>query len=136
MNKLSNPEDWKYKAAKKRVKKVRGFFSHLTTWLVFCAFFIFLNFATGSASFWAIWPIMGWGLGVVFHAIGVFGAPGLGKDWEERMMEREMARLAYEEQQKRAGVPPGRLPQGIQNPDDDELELKEVRKAWKDSDLV
>lgn len=133
MSKHSEQDDWKYKAAKKRVKKVRGFFSHLTTWLVFSAFFIFLNMTTGGHSFWAIWPIMGWGLGVVFHAIGVFGAPGMGKNWEERMIEREMARLEYEEQQKRNALP-GRLAQGTR--EDDELELKEVRKSWKDSDLV
>ncbi|HLF65397.1 MAG TPA: 2TM domain-containing protein [Saprospiraceae bacterium] len=127
-------EDWRYKIAKKRVKKVKGFFSHFTTWLVFCAFFIFLNAASGGGSFWAIWPIMGWGLGVAFHAIGVFGIPGLGKDWEERMIEKEMERVEQTELQKRVGTS-NRLPPRTGDAEDG-LELKEVRKAWKDSDLV
>lgn len=131
---MTNTDDWKYKMAKKRVKKVKGFFGHLTTWLIFSAFFIFLNIATGGGSFWAIWPIMGWGLGVAFHAIGVFGMPGLGKDWEEKMLEREMARMDYEGD-KQSNNNSKRLPQSTKSTED-ELELKEVRKAWRDSDLV
>ncbi len=127
-------EDYKFKIAKKRVKKVKDFYSHFTTWLVFCAFFIFINIASGGGSFWAVWPIMGWGLGVAFHAIGTFGIPGRGKDWEERMIEQEMARVEQQEQQKRGGKPQT-LPSGKVEAED-ELELKEVRKAWKDSDLV
>jgi hypothetical protein len=131
---MTNTDDWKYKIAKKRVKKVKGFFGHLTTWLIFSAFFIFLNIASSGGGFWAIWPIMGWGLGVAFHAIGVFGMPGLGKDWEEKMLEREMARMDYEGDPQRNNNSK-RLPQSTKSTED-ELELKEVRKAWRDSDLV
>ena len=126
-------EDWRYKIAKKRVKKVKGFYSHLGTWLVFCAFFIFLNITTSSNSFWAIWPIAGWGLGVALHAIGIFGLPGLGKDWEERMIEQEMERVDQNDVQKRTQQ--GRLIERTGEVEDP-MELKEVRKAWKDSDLV
>lgn len=132
---MTNNEDWKLKLAKKRVKKVKGFYGHLSTWLVFCAFFLLLNLATDRNNFWAFWPIAGWGLGVVFHAIGVFGLPGLGKDWEERMLEREMARMDSKESQNRNTIPAGRLPQSTRDAEDG-LELKEVKKAWRDSDLV
>jgi len=127
-------EDWKYKIAKKRVKKVRGFYSHFATWLIFGAFFIILNLKTSPFEFWAIYPIMGWGLGVAMHALGVFGLPGLGKDWEERMIDKEMARLeqqAYERQRDEAGQVTYR-----EEMPEDSLELKEVRKEWRDSDLV
>jgi len=128
-----NMEDWRYRIAKKRVKKVKGFYSHFTTWLVFAAFFILLNLKTNPHDFWAFFPIIGWGIGVAFHAIGVFGLPGLGKDWEERMLDKEMARIEEEAYQRRKAEA-GELPSGTS--DDDRLELKEVRKAWKDSDLV
>ena len=128
-------EDWRYKIAKKRVKKIKGFYRHLSTWLVFCAFFVFLNIMGHSHNFWAMWPIAGWGLGVAMHAIGVFGMPGLGKNWEEKLMEREMARAeeeAYEKEIRSRNA----LPQSSGTTYEDSLELKEVRKAWKDSDLV
>lgn len=131
---MIDKEDWKYKAAKKRVKKVKGFYSHFATWLIMSAFFIVLNLISSSGNFWAIWPIMGWGLGVAFHAIGVFGVPGRGADWEEKMLEREMRRIEYEAAEKGQSTS-GRLPERIHD-GTDELELKEVRKAWRDQDLV
>lgn len=132
-------EDWKYKLAKKRVRKVKGFYRHFGTWLVFCAFFVFLNITTNRHEFWAIWPIAGWGLGVALHALGVFGLPGMNKDWEERLMERELERLENHGHHSNTPGTQQELPpyQG-NNPteDKDDLELKEVRKVWKDSDLV
>jgi hypothetical protein len=41
---------------------------------------------------WFIWPTFGWGIGLVFHFLGVwvFNRPG---DWERREIEKEMDRL-------------------------------------------
>ena len=91
-------EGWKYIEAKRRVRKIRRFYSHFTSWIVFSIFFVFLNITTGGPEFWAIFPIMGWGIGVLFHAISVFGLPGLGRDWEERLIERELERIDREEE--------------------------------------
>lgn len=91
-------EGWKYIEAKRRVRRIRKFYSHFTSWIVFSIFFVFLNITTGGPEFWAIFPIMGWGIGVLFHAISVFGLPGLGKDWEERLIERELERIDREEE--------------------------------------
>lgn len=41
---------------------------------------------TERASFWPLWPILGWGIGLAFHAWSVFGA---GKD----AVTREEAKL-------------------------------------------
>ncbi len=128
-------EDWKYQIAKKKVRKVKSFYRHLSMWLVFSAFFLLLNVATDRNDFWAFWPIAGWGLGLVMHAIGVFGLPGLRQDWEERMIEREMARLDKENYYKQTGEASA-APSPYQDKHEDGLELKEVRKEWKDSDLV
>lgn len=126
-------EDWKFKMAKKRVKRVKGFYQHFGAWLATGAFFVILWMFTGGGDFWPIFPIAGWGLGLAMHAIGVFGFPGKTGDWEERMMEQEMSRVEeeyYRRQQKSAGA----LPPHSQ--EQDGLELKEVRKEWRDSDLV
>jgi len=41
---------------------------------------------------WFIWPIFGWGIGLIFHFLGVFvfTRPS---DWERREIEKEMERL-------------------------------------------
>jgi hypothetical protein len=43
--------------------------------------------------FWAIWPTLGWGIGLFFHAMSVLPAfARWGADWEERKVEELMAR--------------------------------------------
>ena len=132
-------EDWKYNEARRRVKKVKGFYSHFTSWLVFSVFFIFLNLSTGGRDFWAIFPIMGWGVVVAFHAVGVFGVPGLGKDWEERLLEREIERIDREEElrewrtdQENSNSPSSQDFAEEESP----LKLKKLRKNMSDSDFV
>ena len=55
-----------YEYAKKRVSKRRKFYSHVIMWLVMSVFFILINLATADY-FWAIFPILFWGIGVAFH---------------------------------------------------------------------
>lgn len=50
-------------------------------------FFILLNLAT-SDYFWAIFPILGWGIGVAFHGIQIFT-----NEWEDSEIDREYERL-------------------------------------------
>jgi len=38
--------------------------------------FAIINFATSTEYLWFKWPIMGWGIGVFFHAMNVFVFPG------------------------------------------------------------
>jgi len=70
--------------ARKRVREMRDFYSHLATYLVVNLLLVSINLWTGGY-FWAIWPLMGWGIGLASHAVEVFGLFGIGsKDWEER----------------------------------------------------
>jgi len=50
-------------------------------------FFILLNLVT-SDYFWAIFPILGWGIGVAFHGIRIFT-----NEWEDSEIDREYQRL-------------------------------------------
>ncbi len=85
-----------YKIAKKRVSEKRKFYSHLMTWVVMSVFFILLNLFT-SDIFWAIFPILGWGVAVAFHAIRVFSFT-YGDDWEQREIEKEIAKMKQNKQ--------------------------------------
>jgi hypothetical protein len=46
---------------------------------------------TSPGYWWFLWAMFGWGIGVGFHALGVFG-PNLlfGKDWEDRKIKELM----------------------------------------------
>ena len=66
-----DPELWEL--AKKRV----GFKSHLITYLLMIPFFWLIWFLAGShvgrsGLPWAVWPTAGWGVGVLFHFLGVY----------------------------------------------------------------
>ena len=81
----------RYERAKKRVDELKGFYIHFTIYCIMLPFFIYLNMNTTSFP-WALFPIIGWGLGLTGHAMEVFNYnPFLGKDWEERKI-RELMR--------------------------------------------
>lgn len=89
-----NTEETKYQKAKERVKAIKGFYIHLTVYVVVNLILLSINMIASPDGLWFIWPLMGWGVGVVFHALSAFGFdPGFGADWEERkireLMEKE-----------------------------------------------
>jgi len=75
----------KYTLAKEQVEKLKGFYIHFTIYLIFIPVFIWLNYISNAGFPWAIFPIGGWGFGVMGHAAETFNYnPFFGKDWEER----------------------------------------------------
>ena len=103
-----------YEQAKSRVKAKRKFYTHVTSWVVMSIFFILLNLST-TDYFWAIFPILGWGIGVAFHGIQVFSS-----EWEDGEIEREYLRL----KRKRRAMQP------------EEEDLAEERNNWDEADFV
>ncbi|NQX78265.1 2TM domain-containing protein [Gilvibacter sp.] len=80
----------RYLRAQERVDKIKGFYVHFAIYLIFVPVFIYLNLRTTDFP-WALFPIGGWGLGVVGHAMEVFSYnPLLGKNWEERKIREFM----------------------------------------------
>lgn len=96
---MKNYDEIKYQEAAKRVKKIKGFYTHLTVYIVVNTMIIivnvqnldegesFLKFKTFSTALF-------WGIGLAAHGLSVF-LPSLimGKDWEEKkikeLMEKE-----------------------------------------------
>ncbi len=82
-------EQARYQEAKKRVEEIKGFYFHLVTFLIINAVLIIINLLTSPEYLWFIWPILGWGVGLVIHGFSVFS--GLwGKSWEERKIKEIM----------------------------------------------
>ncbi|MBP1841584.1 2TM domain-containing protein [Formosa algae] len=83
-----------YNRAKKRVEEIKGFYGNLLSYCVVIPFLIFINYQTFWGHQWFWYPMLGWGMGLVFHGFSVFG---YGKSWEERKIEEI---LKEEKQQK------------------------------------
>ena len=86
-----------YQKAKKRVEARIGFYIHLAVYVVVNMLLIIINLLTSSQYLWFIWPLMGWGIGVFFHGLGVFVFSG-GSAVKERMIEKEIKKDATRKQ--------------------------------------
>ena len=77
-------ENAAYARAKKRVEELKGFYGNLTAYSIVIPALAFINYTTFWGFQWFWFPLLGWGMGLSFHAFGVFG---YGKTWEERKIQ-------------------------------------------------
>ncbi len=90
MKKYYTEED-KYIRAKKKVDNIKGFYANILAYCVVIPFLFFINYMTSPGYYWFWYPMLGWGVGIAFHAFGVFGNDLIfGKDWEERKIKEIM----------------------------------------------
>jgi uncharacterized integral membrane protein len=96
---MENFDEIKYQEAAKRVKKIKGFYTHLTVYIVVNTMIIIVNVQNldeGESffKFKTFSTALFWGIGLAAHGLSVF-LPSLimGKDWEEKkikeLMEKE-----------------------------------------------
>ncbi|RZN83079.1 MAG: 2TM domain-containing protein [Winogradskyella sp.] len=83
-----------YMRAKKRVEAITGFYWHLASYIVVNIFLILLiglNSGSGFKGFGPYATAFFWGIGLLFHFIGVFGFNFiLGNNWEQRKIQEFM----------------------------------------------
>jgi signal transduction histidine kinase len=78
--------------ARKRVKEMREFYINLTMYCIVISILWIINLQNPQY-IWAIWPTMGWGLGVLIHGLTVFASKSFfGAEWEERKVQEIMVR--------------------------------------------
>jgi len=90
-------EQKRYENAKKRVEKEKGFYNHLTAYIIINIALLFVNsnFSHEGFNRWLDWnlyitPVL-WGIGLLFHGISVFAkTPIFGKKWEENKIKEYM----------------------------------------------
>jgi uncharacterized membrane protein len=64
-----------------RGEKARaGFYIHLTVYLAVNALLVCINLLTTPDRLWCQWPLLGWGIGLLAHALAVFALPLLRND--------------------------------------------------------
>lgn len=77
-------ENTAYIKAKERVEKLKGFYGNLISYCCVIPVLIFINLSTGGFQ-WFWFPMMGWGMGICFHAFDTFG---YGKSWEDKKIQQ------------------------------------------------
>lgn len=88
-------QEQKLREAKKRVKRKKDFYGHLATYVAISVFLIVLNMITSPGKWWFQWPVIGWGMAVLFNYFDVFGVPGVGpmnKEWEQKPFRKNYVR--------------------------------------------
>ena len=82
-----------YKIARKRVEEKKGFYSHLAVYVIVNIGIILIwAFAAGGGFPWFLFPLLGWGIGLIFHFLGVF-IFNKETGWERNEIEKEAERL-------------------------------------------
>jgi hypothetical protein len=83
----------RYESAKKKVKEIKAFYSHFMVYAIISVVLLVVNVLSSPGVYWFYWPMIGWGIGIFFHAMNTFNLGIMGKDWEERkikeMIEKE-----------------------------------------------
>lgn len=75
------------------VRDIKGFYSHLVTYLMVISMLFLLNIFGNFGYFWAIWPALGWGIGVAAHGLSVFEVFNLfGPEWEKKQIEKRLGK--------------------------------------------
>ncbi|WP_312761233.1 2TM domain-containing protein [Epilithonimonas sp.] len=93
---INKQDDIKYLEAKKRVKKLKGFYSHLTIYILVNLFIVFINIQDlkpGESYFQYknFITLFFWGIGLLAHGMSVFVPQFvLGRNWEERKIRELM----------------------------------------------
>lgn len=84
-----SPNDLAYQVAARKVQRKLKFFNHLILYVVICCVLIAINLLSAPQHIWAIWPILGWGLGLALHAAQIFYV-GENSALQQRMIGKEM----------------------------------------------
>ena len=80
-------ENTSYLRAKERVEKLKGFYGNLASYCLVIPILIIINLNSPHKFQWFWFPMLGWGLGLTFHAFETFG---FGKTWEEKKIQEIM----------------------------------------------
>jgi len=72
-----------------------SFFSHLGSYLIVNAFLVFIDVVRDHSLSWAYYPLLGWGVGLAFHAMSTFNTRG--EDFQEEFEAWRSQRAAHED---------------------------------------
>ena len=75
------------------VRKLRGFYLHLAQFVAIVALLTCINLVFSPGKLWVQWVFLGWGIGLLSHALRVFRPfKVFGPEWERKQVERRLGR--------------------------------------------
>lgn len=80
-------ENLAYQRAKDKLEQLKGFYGNLISYCIVIPVLIIINLQSSNNFQWFWFPMLGWGMGLTFHALETFG---YGKSWEERKINELM----------------------------------------------
>jgi len=81
-------EDARRQEAIKRLKARRELRDHVATYVVVNLVLVGIWALSGAGYFWPVWSILGWGMGLAFHAWSVLGQRPISEEDISREMQR------------------------------------------------
>ena len=80
-----NNDDTRRQEAVAYVQRLKAFYRHLSTYLVFNIIFFLINWIQNPGHWWFYWIALFWGIAIVIQAVSLFiGEKRFGKNWENR----------------------------------------------------
>lgn len=79
-----------YGKARRRAGAKLGLYLHFAIYVATNVVLIAINFATTPQHLWFVWPLLGWGIGVLFHGLAVF-AFSENSPMMKRMIAKELS---------------------------------------------
>ena len=74
--------------ARKSAKAKVEFRIHMINYIVINTLLAIINLTLTPGYIWFKWPLLGWGIGIILHALNVYYSGN--KSIKERMIEKEM----------------------------------------------
>ncbi len=88
-----NLENSKYVRAIERVEKLKEFYQNLASYVIVIPILIYINLTFSPWFHWFWFPLVGWGIGVLFHWLEANNSNiFLGRNWEEKKIKEIMDR--------------------------------------------
>ena len=78
--------------ARRRAHMKIGFMWHLAVFILVNAGLVAINLNYNPDYYWFVWPLCGWGVGLILHAFATYGTSGMTEDMVDKEIEREMRR--------------------------------------------
>lgn len=85
--------------AKLRAGARLGFYIHLSVYAAVSVLCAIINIATSPGYFWFLWVVLGWGIGIAFHFLGVFVFTG-SDSLNNRLVAEELDKIEGKRQQR------------------------------------
>ena len=79
-----------------KAKKKLGFYRHLRTYLIINGALLLINLVSDGGDLWFFYPLIGWGIGLAFHASNAFNPSQREVDSGARRILRKQQRRGLE----------------------------------------